>query len=360
MNGGNFEPRAFAGWCRGHWRFCAFAMVAAAGVTLAVSLALPKQFTATSTLLIEAPAGSDSRVTPANNAWLDSLRAWERVAASDFLFTQALAEVRAGVTEPAASPAPLKKKILRVNRPAGTALLEISITLPDAQKAQRMAQIMAEQTVRRSHFSGDKYATDLASTFREQLEAAAARVRNALKARDGLTRTSSVELLQNDMTANAELNRRLQTEAALGRAELAAERARGVAAEMAGAEARLASLEKQQKESGERLAAATARLEAAKSLSDVAEAELKSARNALDTANQRADEAISDAKWRGERLRVLDPGVTPQVPSSPNVVLNVVAALVVSLGGSILYLAAAFGLRRDSTDNRVERLYSVR
>src|SRR5215469_16751975 len=82
MDGGNFEPKAFAGWYRRHWRFCAFAMAVAAGVTLAVSLALPKQFTATSTLLIEAPAGSDSRVTTANNAWLDSLRVWERVATS--------------------------------------------------------------------------------------------------------------------------------------------------------------------------------------------------------------------------------------------------------------------------------------
>jgi uncharacterized protein involved in exopolysaccharide biosynthesis len=119
-------------------------------------------------------------------------------------------------------------------------------------------------------------------------------------------------------------------------------------------------LEKQQKEAAEHMAAAATRLEAAKNLSGDAEAELKSARAALDAADLRADEAILGAKWRGERLRLVDPGATPQEPSSPNVLLNVVAALVVSLGGSILYLAAAFGLRRDATGNRIERLYSVR
>jgi capsule polysaccharide export protein KpsE/RkpR len=295
-----------------------------------------------------------------NNVYLDSLRAWERVAGSDFLFSRALEAVRAGGTEPAGSVASLKRRILRVNKPPGMALLEISITLPDAKKAQRMAQVMAEQTVAQSHFSDDKNATDLSGVFREEHDAAAARIANALKARDILTRTSSVALLEKDVTANAELNGRLQTEAALARAELAAERVKGAAAGVAGTEARLASLEKQQKEAAAHMAAAAARLEAANNRSGDAEAELKSARAALDAADRRADEAISGAKWRGERLRLVDPGATPQDPSSPNVLLNVVAALMVSLGGSILYLAAAFGLRRDATGNRAERLYSVR
>jgi len=54
--------------------------------------------------------------------------------------------------------------------------------------------------------------------------------------------------------------------------------------------------------------AAAARLEAAKNLNDVAEAELKSARSALDRVDLRAADAISDANWRGEHLRVVDPG----------------------------------------------------
>jgi len=336
-------------------------MLLSAGVTLAVSLVLPKQFTATSTVLIGAPAGNDSRVvTTMNNVYLDSLRAWERVAGSDFLFARALEAVRAGGTEPAGSVAWLKRRILRVSKPPGMALLEISITLPDAKKAQRMAQILAEQTVAQSHFSDDKSATDVSSVFREEHETAAARVARALKARDALTRASSVELLNSAVMANAELNGRLQTETALARAELAAERVKGAAAELAGTEARLASLEKQQNEAAEHMASAAFRLESAKNRSDAAEAELKSARAVLDAADLRADEATSGARLRGERLRLVDPGATPQERSSPNVLLNVVAALAVSLGGSILYLAMTFGLRRDAAGNRVERLYSMR
>jgi capsular polysaccharide biosynthesis protein len=361
MHGGNFEPRAFAAWCQDRWRFCALAMLVAAGVTLAVSLTLTKQFTATSTVLIGAPGGNDPRATVAmNNVYLDSLKAWERVASSDFLFARALEAVRAGGTEPAGPVASLKRKILRVAKPAGMALLEISITLPDAKKAQKMAQIMAEQTVAQSNFSDDKSAADFSGLFQEDHNAAARRVASALKARDDLTRASSVELLENEVTAAAELNGRLQTETALARAELTAQRVKGSAGETAGTEARLASLEKQQREAAGHMAAAAARLESAKNRSDVAEAELKSARAALDAADLRANEAISGARWRGERLRLVDPGATPQEPSSPNIPLNVLAALAVSLGGSILYLALTFGLRRDATGNRTERLYSVR
>jgi uncharacterized protein involved in exopolysaccharide biosynthesis len=42
----------------------------------------------------------------------------------------------------------------------------------------------------------------------------------------------------------------------------------------------------------------------------------------------------------------MDPGIVPQRPSSPNVPLNVAAALLVALAASIIYLSVAFVSRR--------------
>ena len=52
----------------------------------------------------------------------------------------------------------------------------------------------------------------------------------------------------------------------------------------------------------------------------------------------RLREARGDAGYRGERLRVIDPGIVPERPSSPNLPLNVAAALLLGLVLPILYL----------------------
>src|SRR5436309_645305 len=63
---------------------------------------------------------------------------------------------------------------------------------------------------------------------------------------------------------------------------------------------------------------------------------------ALETAEIRLEEAHSAAGYRGERLKVIDPGVVPERPSRPNVSLNVFAALLFALVASLLYLAFDF------------------
>ncbi|HMC60818.1 MAG TPA: hypothetical protein VKJ01_16630, partial [Candidatus Solibacter sp.] len=42
--------------------------------------------------------------------------------------------------------------------------------------------------------------------------------------------------------------------------------------------------------------------------------------------------------FRGERLRLIDPGIVPERPSSPNIPLNVLAALFLGLVLPIVYL----------------------
>ena len=74
--------------------------------------------------------------------------------------------------------------------------------------------------------------------------------------------------------------------------------------------------------------------------------EVKSAQTASEAAETRLRELRAAAGSRGERLRVMDPGIVPQRPSSPNVPLNVAAALLLALAASIIYLSFAFVLRR--------------
>ena len=49
--------------------------------------------------------------------------------------------------------------------------------------------------------------------------------------------------------------------------------------------------------------------------------------------------------FRGERLRIIDPGIVPQRPSYPNVPLNVFSALAFAAVASILYLSVTFQTR---------------
>jgi uncharacterized protein involved in exopolysaccharide biosynthesis len=354
-----FDPRTFAAWCRERWRVCAIAGAVAVGLTFVVSLALPKQYTSTSTILIGAPAGNDPRAAAAvNSVYLDSLKAWERVAGSDTLFARALENIRAGGTEPAGSPESLKKSILRINKLAGTALLEISVTLPDAGKAHAMAQFIAEQTAGQSSALDEKAGAEFNREFRDQVQSATIRLEQAEKVREALSTSSPVEGLEREVEAASGLNARLGTELALARADLAGYRSAPQAPQIAGAEARIGSLEMQRKEAAEQLTAKSARLEALRIRGEVAKSEFTSARAALDTANARLIEALATVRYRGERLRIVDAGVVPQKPSSPNVALNVLAALMLALGASVVYLAVTYGLHREGAD--ADRAYSVR
>jgi uncharacterized protein involved in exopolysaccharide biosynthesis len=356
-----FEPAEFALWCGARWRFCALAVAVATVVTLAVSVVQPRQFTATATILIGAPAGNDPRAATAMNAvYLDSLKAWERVAASDYIFLRSLEKTRAGGTEPSGTMAGLKRKILRVAKPGGMALLEIAITLPSARQAQLMAQTMAEYTVAQSHAEDDKTGVDLNSEARAQREAATLRVANAEKARETLSAVVRLDALKSDLQAAGDLNGRLQTEIALARAEAEGYRAQADTVRAGGAGARIASLDRQQKEAAEQVAVRSARLQAGRNRWNDVEAELEAARRGLEAASRRLDDAVSAARYRGERLRLVDPGAVPQEPSSPDILLNLAGALIVSTGVSLLWLTLTYGVRRRVTGRQADPVYSLR
>jgi uncharacterized protein involved in exopolysaccharide biosynthesis len=93
-----------------------------------------------------------------------------------------------------------------------------------------------------------------------------------------------------------------------------------------------------------------------------AEAERGAARESFDAAERRLDEARSMSGERGERLRIVDPGVVPEHPSWPNVPLALWAALLLALVASLLYLALEwnYGLERSASPRSLAPLARVK
>src|SRR5262249_35498158 len=128
-------------YIQSRWRLVAASVAIAVVLALSVSLAMAPQYTSTARLVIDPPAGGDSRITVAvTPVYLESLKTYEQFAASDSLFEKALDELRLRQrfgTRPIES---VKKKILKVGMVRNTRILEIAVTLPDPKTAQALAK----------------------------------------------------------------------------------------------------------------------------------------------------------------------------------------------------------------------------
>lgn len=316
-------------------------------LSLCVSLVLPKRYTATAEILIQPPAGNDPRAATAiSPVYLESLKAYQRLAESDTLFERAIEKVNAGRPGSDKSIESLKRSILRVNKPANTAMLDISATMTDPRKAQALAQFVAEQTVEMSRSIDSKSEKEASDRLRAQVEVARTRlVAVQTAARDARSRApldSSETLLAND----ADLLLAIDKETSLTRTEIAGYKSEASAPDsekhglLAAAEARLASLASQSRELAAAIAGEQKRVEDFKALSAQIQAEEDAAQAAYDSAGRRLDEVNASGQFRGERLRLIDPGIVPQEPRSPNIPLNVMAALLFSLGASLAFIWA--------------------
>lgn len=85
---------------------------------------------------------------------------------------------------------------------------------------------------------------------------------------------------------------------------------------------------------------------------DVAQAQRSAARLAFESAEKRLEDVRSLSGSRGERLTVIDQGVVPERPSWPNIPLMVLAALIIAIAGSLLYLTFEFNYRLEKSTPR--------
>lgn len=348
---------------------CVAAVVLAGGI----SLALTPRYTATSSLLIETPGGNDPRASTAvSPVYLESLKTYELLASSNSLFERALQDLHIRERYPGSSIEALKRRILALNKPTNTTILEISATLEDPRLAQALAQYLAEHAVQLNARLDDQSNQDIAREPQRIYDEAASRLGRAEKASDEFTRGSKVTAISKEVAAAENLQQELETQLARARAELAEDLARQQSStpggtvegeswrlEAVGAKARVQELETQAAQLGESLRQKEAEFESLNHSQVSLEAELKAARDDEESAKSKLDDAQANSALRGVRLKVLDPGIVPQRPSYPNTSLNLAIAALFSLVASVVFLAIRFAylrIRRAHADP----VYSLR
>ena len=180
------------------WRFIAASCAIAAILALGVSLLRAKQYTATCRILIEPPAGTDIRnalgVSP---IYLESLKTYEHFAASDSLFLRALDRFQLRQRFPNRSVESLKAGILKVGMVRDTKILEIKVTLPNAQTAQALALYLGEETVKLSRSVDEEGDRELTQDIEKQEADARARLD---RSEDAWTRTLAQQPVRGSAT----------------------------------------------------------------------------------------------------------------------------------------------------------------
>jgi len=306
----------------------------ALAVSLIATLLLPKKYTAVTRIFIEPPAGSDPRTsTTVSPIYLDSLRTYELFASSDTLFLQAVD--RFHLRQNGSPVDRLKRSILKVEVPRNTKILDISATLNDPRVAHELSLYLAQETVKMNEIASQQGDREFLAAAEARHTEARSRMDDAHRAWDKAPEQVSTESLRSQIYSDERLREGLQKE--LAELEVSDPDASGAQKGMIAAyRRRLTALNEQIDARRKNLAAATARLE-------VLESDMGAARRAFQAAEGRVQELRSAAGYRGERLRIIDPGIVPERPSSPDLMLNLVIALiagaVLSVGGLLLTAA---------------------
>jgi capsular polysaccharide biosynthesis protein len=349
-----FDRFEYIDYLRRRWRVMAVACAAAVVLLLAVSLALPKRYTATASIVIEPPTGTDIRASTAvSQVYLESLRTYERFAASDSLFARAVERFHLQPGGWSPSIESLKQQVLKVTKLQDTKILEISATLPEPELAQRLVQYLAEETVSMSHNEYAAADRELIDEAQREASDAKTRLDTAQKAWAAYTEREPIDALESQIEASTALQTRLRQQLAEAETDVAEYSERGKEADgqfalrqLPAMKARAATLEKENQDLARSIEEKSADLRRRIAQRTSFESELKTAQAASDNAEARLREARAAAGTRGERLSVIDPGIVPQRPSAPNIPLNVIVALFVALLASVVYLSLAFGFRR--------------
>jgi uncharacterized protein involved in exopolysaccharide biosynthesis len=366
----SFDAFRYIGYMRSRWRWIGASCGVAVALALAVTLIQPRQYTATARIVIDPPAGADLRAAMAvSPIYLESLKTYEQFASGDSLFQKAIDKFDLRGSLGARPIESLKKRVLQVGLVRNTRILEISATLPDARKAQALAQFMAESTVRLTRSMVSEGDQDLVQGIEQQERETRERVQEIEKAWAQSLSSEPMAQLQSSLESAAELRASLQQQVLSAELEIAdaAEREKqGVASdvgeirkEASNARARLDEMRKQLQAMDRQNADREKLLATRLAHRDKLEADRKAGQAALTAAEARLREAKGDAGFRGERLRIIDPGVVPERPSSPNPPLNLAAALLLGLVLPILYLTLQMSYEEQRASGRRSVFHAV-
>ncbi|HXK04325.1 MAG TPA: Wzz/FepE/Etk N-terminal domain-containing protein [Verrucomicrobiae bacterium] len=353
-----FDAVRYISYLRSRWRWIASCAGIAVALAIVVSLLLPNQYTATARIVIDPPAGTDLRAAMAvSPIYLESLKTYEHFAGSDSLFQKAVDRFALH----GSSIESLKRRVLRVQIVRNTRILEIAVTLPDPKKAQAMAAFLAEATVDLNRASVAESDQDLLRGMAEQERQAREHLADTERSWAQSMANEPTAGLQAAIEQSADTRARLEQQVQSVELEIAdlGERLKQAGAEQSelrredsNARARLAEMRKQLQDFDHQTAAREQLLAARQSHRDRAEAERKAAQTEFLAVETRLREARGESGYRGERLKIIDPGIVPERPSSPNLPLNVVGALLAGLVLPILYLTIEMSFQEQRAASR--------
>jgi uncharacterized protein involved in exopolysaccharide biosynthesis len=359
---GQFDLVEFVDYARRRWRFAAIAVAVAVVAAAGAGFLLAPRYTATATIFIDPPGGLDPRAaTAVSPVYLESLRTYEHFASSDSLFLEAIGRLNIREQYPGVPSEGLKAQVLKVRKVRDTKVLEISVTLRDPTKAQALAQYIAEKTVALSRSVDRGAQNDMGEDVRSRFGAAKSRMSAADRESAEIAIGEPVEGLRSQLDSAVDLESRIRRDLAEAKADLADYLGQEQAVPSAGSDrefkermvrqiaalkARIAELQIQEAAAAGAIETKQALLGKRESRRESVKEEQKSARLQLDAATARLEEFSASSGQRGERLKIIDPGIVPERPSFPNRPLMILSAILISLVSSLLYVTIAFHYRR--------------
>ncbi len=341
----SFDSFRYISYLKLRWREIAASASVAAILAVGISLLLPTRYTATARIVIEPPAGADVRSSTAvSPIYLESLKTYEQFASSDSLFQKAQQhfQLSGGPIEA------LKRRVLKVEIVRNTRIMEISATLPDPRKAQALAKFLADATVELNRASmSDSDQEMLAGLEQQERDIRARLERSDAEWSTAFSHepTSALEAaIEQWAMQRSTLEEQIQSEEVAIAGNATGEQS-NPGAQLAEMRRQLAELDRQNAEREKVLGARQAHR-------DQLSADRQAAQAALASIETRLSEARGQRGLRGERLQVIDPGIVPERPSSPNLPLNVMVALLAGLALPLLYFTLRFNFqeRRASWD----------
>jgi succinoglycan biosynthesis transport protein ExoP len=357
-----FDAFEYVDYLRRRWLVIAIACAAAVLLALGVSLLLPKQYTATASIVIEPPGGSDARLTTAVSAmYLESLKTYELFGNSETLFARAAEKFHLRSSD-SQSLESIQHRVLKVSKLRDTKVLEVSAKLSDPKLAQALAQYIAEETVNMSHHESLAADHDFADLAEKQVGEAQRHLTEVQAAWNALVVNEPVESMQSEIDADVDLHGKVEEQLVSAQSQAAeyqqqAQDGSFAREQLSAAQARAALLGKRSQELQQAIAQKTATLALRNAKRQALGSSLKVAQQSYESVAARLVEFRATAGSHAEQLRIMDPGTVPQRPSSPNISLNGAAAFFVAFILSIAYLSFAF-VYGGNKRNRFERPFA--